>query len=187
MGGYIALRVAAVRAERIAGLVLVDTRAEAESPDGRIRRDEAIARIARGDVSGFLDDFVGGLVGPSTRARAPRVVEELRAIAAEAAPHALSGCLAGMRDRPDSLALLPGLDVPALVIVGQEDSLTAPPSSRALAQALHRAQLVEIALSGHTPCMERPIPTAEAILSFLREHFRQPAAQIRPRRAHPKA
>jgi pimeloyl-ACP methyl ester carboxylesterase len=186
MGGYVALRVAAARPERIAGLVLVDTRAEADPPEGRLRRDEAIARIARGDVSGFLDDFVGGLVGPSTRARAPRVVEELRAIAAEAAPQALSGCLAGMRDRPDSLALLASLDVPALVIVGQEDALTAPLSSRAMVQALPKARLAEIALSGHTPSMERPIPTAEAILSFLREHFPQPTSQIRPLRIHPK-
>ncbi len=186
MGGYVALRVAAVRPERIAGLVLVDTRAEADPLEGRLRRDEAIARIARGDVEGFLDEFVGGLVGPSTLARAPRLVEELRAIAADAAPHALSGCLAGMRDRDDSRALLAGLDVPALVIVGHEDSLTAPPSSRAMAQALPRARLVEIALSGHTPCMERPIPTAEAILAFLRENFPQPTSQIRPLRVDRK-
>lgn len=186
MGGYVALRVAAVRPERIAGLVLLDTRAEADSPEGRMRRDEAIARIARGDVSGFLDDFVGGLVGPSTKARAPRILEELLAIAAEAAPHALSGCLAGMRDRDDSRPLLARLDVPALVIVGQEDSLTVPLSSRAMAQALPRARLAEIALSGHTPCVERPIPTAEAILSFLREHFPQPTSQIRPLRVHRK-
>ena len=181
MGGYVALRVAAARAERVAGLVLVDTRAEADPREGRVRRDEAIARIARGDVSGFLDEFVAGLVGPSTMARAPRVVEELRAIAAEAAPQALSGCLAGMRDRDDSRPLLAGLDVPALVIVGQEDALIAPSSSRAMAQALPRARLAEIALSGHTPSMERPIPTAEAILSFLREHFPQPAVRIRQR------
>jgi pimeloyl-ACP methyl ester carboxylesterase len=171
MGGYVALRVAAAWPERLAGLILMDTRAEADAPAGRERRDAGIARIAAGDVSVFLDEFVAGLVGPSSRTRAPRVLAELRAIAAEAAPEALSGCLEGMRDRPDSSALLSTLDVPALVIVGQEDSLTPPASSRAMAAALPRATLVEIQSAGHTPSMERPIPTAEAILGFLQANF----------------
>jgi len=183
MGGYVALRVAAAWPERLAGLILMDTRAEADAPEGRERRDAGIARIAAGDASAFLDEFVAGLVGPSSRARAPRVLAELRAIAAEAAAEALAGCLAGMRDRPDSSALLSTLDVPALVIVGQEDSLTPPVSSRAMAAALPRATLVEIPSAGHTPSMERPILTAEAILAFLREHFPVSFAPvpIRPR------
>ena len=86
-----------------------------------------------------------------------------------------------MRDRPDSGGVLPALNLPALVLVGQEDSLTPPASSRAMAAALPNARLVEIASAGHTPSVERPIPTAEAMLAFLREHFPQPATQIRQR------
>ncbi len=183
MGGYVALGIAAAWPGRLAGLILVDTRAEADAPERRDRRNAAIARIASGDVPGFLDEFVAGLIGPSSAARAPRVLAELRAIAAEAAPEALVGCLAGMRDRPDCSALLPALGVPALVIVGREDSLTPPPASRAMAAAMPGATLVEIPSAGHTPSMERPIPTAEAILGFLRMHFPGSSAPvpIRPR------
>ncbi len=181
MGGYVALRVAAARRERLAGLILVDSRAEADSAEGRARRDAAIARIARGEPAAFLDEFVANLVGPSSRARAPRLLEEMRAIAAEASPAALAGCLAGMRDRSDSSALLPGLDLPALVVVGREDALTPPEAARAMAGALPRCRLAEIPLSGHTPSMERPIPTAEAMLAFLRESFPVPPAAIRVR------
>jgi pimeloyl-ACP methyl ester carboxylesterase len=182
MGGYVALRIVAACPERVAGLILVDTRAEADGPEGRLRREAGIARVAGGEASAFLDEFVAGLIGLSSKARAPRLFAQLRSLAAEAAPHALTGCLAGMRDRPDSGPFLPTMDVPALVIVGQEDSLTPPSSSRGMAAALPRARLVEIASAGHTPSVERPIPTAEAILAFLREHFPQPAARIRPRR-----
>ena len=181
MGGYVTLRVAAAHPERLAGLILVDTRAEADTPEGRQRRDAGIARISGGEASAFLDEFVPGLIGPSSTARAPRLLAEIRALAAEASPYALAGCLAGMRDRPDSSALLPGLDVPTLVVVGREDSLTPPAMSQAMATALPRCRLVEVPSSGHTPSMERPIPTAEAILAFLREHFPQPASRIRPR------
>ncbi len=185
MGGYVALRVAAGRRERIAGLILVDSRAVADPPEGKARRDAGIARIARGETAAFLDEFTAGLIGPSSQARAPRLLDEIRAIAADAAPHALAGCLAGMRDRPDSTAVLPGLDIPALVIVGREDALTPPALSHAMAKSLPRCTLVEVPASGHTPSMERPIPTAEAMLGFLRQHFPKPASPIKMRPTPP--
>jgi pimeloyl-ACP methyl ester carboxylesterase len=167
MGGYVALRVAAAHRDRLAGLILVDSRAEADPPEGRARRDATIARIEREGGAGFLDEFVPNLVGETTRARAPRFVSELRAIAADVPDHVLAGCLAGMRDRPDSTPLLPSLAVPALVIVGAEDTITPPAGSRAMAEALSRATLAVIPGAGHTPQVERPLPVAEAIIAFL--------------------
>jgi pimeloyl-ACP methyl ester carboxylesterase len=181
MGGYVALRVAAARAERLAGLILVDTRASSDTQEGRARREEGIARIRRGEAAAFLDEFVPGLLGSSTRERAPRLAAELREIARHVPDHVLTGCLIGMRDRPDSSDVLGRLEVPALVITGQEDSLASPEVAQNMATLLQRARLALIPLSGHTPSVERPIPTAEAILAFVRENFPQPPAAIRPR------
>jgi pimeloyl-ACP methyl ester carboxylesterase len=183
MGGYVALRLAARHPERLSGLILVDTRASADTPDGKVRRAIAIETIRRGESPAFLDEFVPNLLGPSTRQRAPRLAAELRAIAAEIPGHVLAGCLAGMRDRPDSSDVLAGLDVPALVIVGQEDTIAPPEAAHAIAAALPRARLALVPLSGHTPSVERPIPTAEAILAFLRESFPPPPIPIKPRRS----
>ena len=177
MGGYVALRLASGHPERLAGLVMVCTRAGVDSPEGRLRREAAIERIGRGEAAAFLDEFVPNLVGPSTRQRGPRLLAELRAMAGEVPDHVLTGCLAGMRDRPDSSAVLARLDVPALVIAGQEDGVVPPDEARAMAAALARATLAVIPQAGHTPSVERPIPTAEAILAFLREHF-PPRARI---------
>jgi pimeloyl-ACP methyl ester carboxylesterase len=168
MGGYVALRFAAAHRDRLAGLILVDSRAEADPPEGRARRDAAIERIGREGGGGFLDDFVPNLIAPATRERSPRFLSELRAIAAEAPDHVLAGCLRGMRDRPDSTDLLRELDVPALVIVGSEDVITLPATARAMAELLPRATLAVIPGAGHTPPVERPLPTAEAIIGFLR-------------------
>jgi pimeloyl-ACP methyl ester carboxylesterase len=158
MGGYVALRVAAARPERLAGLILVDTRASSDTQEGRARREEGIARIRRGEAASFLDEFVPGLLGSSTRERAPRLAAELREIARHVPDHVLTGCLIGMRDRPDSSEV-----------------------AQNMATLLQRARLALIPLSGHTPSVERPIPTAEAILAFVRENFPQPPAAIRPR------
>jgi 3-oxoadipate enol-lactonase len=181
MGGYVALRLAASHPGRLAGLILIDTRASADTPEGKARRNAGIERIRRGEAAAFLDDFLPLIVGPSTRERAPRLVAELRAIAAQVPDHVLAGCLAGMRDRPDSTGVLPRLNVPALIITGAEDALAPPEVAQNMAAALPQAQLAVITFSGHTPSVERPIPTAEAILAFLREQFPRPPIAIKPR------
>jgi 3-oxoadipate enol-lactonase len=171
MGGYVALRFAATHGDRLAGLVLVDSRAEADPPEGMARREAAIARIEREGGSGFLDEFVPNLMAPATRERAPRLLAELRAIAAAVPDDVLIGCLRGLRDRPDSMGLLPAITVPALVIVGAEDAITTPASAQAMAARLPEAVLAVIPGAGHTPTVERPIPTAEAMIGFMQRHF----------------
>ena len=168
MGGYVALRFAAAHRDRLAGLILVDSRAEADPPEGRARREVAIERIGREGGAGFLDEFVPNLIAPTTRERSPRFLAELRAIAADVPDHVLAGCLRGMRDRPDSTEILRALDVPALVVVGAQDAITPPAGARAMAELLPRATLAVIPGAGHTPSVERPLPTAEAIIGFLR-------------------
>jgi pimeloyl-ACP methyl ester carboxylesterase len=168
MGGYVAMRVAAAVPGRLAGLVLIDTRAEADAPEAAERRTAAIAAIGRDGGSAFLDAFVPNLLGASTRERAPRLLAELRAIAAAVPDHVLAGCQRGMRERPDSRALLAGLDLPALALVGAEDAITPPDAAAAMVATLVRATLVVIPGAGHTPSVERPIQVAESITAFLR-------------------
>jgi len=168
MGGYVAMRVAAASPERLAGLILIDTRAEADSPEAAERRTAAVSAIGRDGGGAWLDDFVPNLVAAPTRERAPRLVAELRAIAATVPGHVLAGCQLGMRDRPDSRELLARLDVPALVLVGAEDAITPPEAAAAMAAALPRATLAVVPGAGHTPSVERPIQVAEAIVAYLR-------------------
>ncbi len=171
MGGYVAFRVADRWPERLAGLVVVDSRAEGDDEAGRQRRQQAIERILGGDRAGFLEEFLPNLLAPVSRKRAPRLLAELRRIAGEVPAHVLVGCLAGMRDRPDSRPLLPGLRVPALVLVGAEDAITPPGTARAMAEALPRGRLVVVPECGHTPPVERPVAVAEALLDFLRTQW----------------
>lgn len=171
MGGYVALRMAARSPERLVGLMLVDSRAEADDEAGRRRREEAIARILGGGRVEFLDDFIPNLVAPATRQRAPRLLEELRAMAERVPDRVLAGCLAGMRDRSDSRPLLTALPVPLLVMVGEEDTITPPASAQAMVSAAPRATLACIAGAGHSPPVERPVAAAEAMLAFVAGHF----------------
>lgn len=181
MGGYVALRVAERLPSRLAGLVLVDTRAESDTAEGRASREASIRRIENEGPTGFLDDFVPNLVGPTTRDRAPRFLRDLRAIADEVPSHALAGCLRGMAERPDSGPLLRSLNVPALVLVGAEDTITPQEAAQAMAAALPQAIVAVIPAAGHTPSVERPVAVADAMVAFLKALARSaPSGTTRP-------
>jgi pimeloyl-ACP methyl ester carboxylesterase len=72
-----------------------------------------------------------------------------------------------MRDRPDSTGLLPSIDVPTLVIVGEEDEATPPALSRAMAAAIPGAALTVIPGAGHVSPLEAPLTVTRVIAEFL--------------------
>ena len=168
MGGYVTLRVAARWPQRLAGLVFLDTRAEADPPPGRVVRQEAIAEIARYGAERYLEGFAPRLIGRTSHQQRPELLPRLRTIVAGTPAHVLAACQHGMLERPDSTALLPAFAAPALVVVGEEDSFVPLATAQAMAAELPTGSLTVIPGSGHTPSMEQPEATARALLDFLR-------------------
>jgi pimeloyl-ACP methyl ester carboxylesterase len=168
MGGYIAFEFLRRWRHRVRGLVLVDTRAEADTPEGKRSRD-ATGATAREQGSGAIAEaMLPKALGASTLAGAPATVESVRAMMAATPVAGIVGALGAMRDRPDSSDMLAGMaGLPTLVIVGDEDKLTPPAQARVMADSIPGAQLVVIRSAGHLPTLERPVETTNAILAFL--------------------
>jgi 3-oxoadipate enol-lactonase len=97
-----------------------------------------------------------GMVGKSTRARCPGVVDRVRAMGAAVRPAAMVTALEAMMDRPDSTPTLATITVPTLVVVGDEDVLTPPAQAELLRAGIADSRLETITGAGHVPCMERP-------------------------------
>lgn len=169
MGGYVAFRVAARCRERLVGLVLVATRAEADTEEGKARRRAAMEKIRREGGRAFIQEFVPNLLGETTRSQRPELLHKLLRLASQVPDHVLVACLAGMMERPDSRELLKQLDLPALVVAGEQDAVVPVSSARAMAEALLRARLVVVAGSGHVPSVEAPEATAAALRAFFGE------------------
>lgn len=167
MGGYVALALAARRPERLAGLVLVDTRATADTPEAADRRRAAAADIGLHGGAPFRESFLPNLVGETTRRTRPEVVAGMHALAEAVSDRVLVACLEGMRQRPDRSGLLARLDLPALVLVGEEDVVTPPAESAAMARAMPQAEMVVIPGAGHTPSLEQPEATGRALSRWL--------------------
>lgn len=164
MGGYIALALMRSHPARVRALALCDTRAGADSEEGRAGR-EANARLAeeRGPAA-IADKMIPSLVAPG----APQELrDELRALIVANSADGIAGALRGMAQRPDSGPGLAAITAPTLVLVGAEDTLTPPAEARALSAAIAGSRLVEIAGAGHLANMERPAEFTAVLRAFL--------------------
>jgi pimeloyl-ACP methyl ester carboxylesterase len=168
MGGYIAFEFLRTWRSRVRGLVLIDTRAEAESPEGRRARDAAAASARDGGAPAVAETMLPRMLAPVTMIQQPEVVERVRGVMAATPTPGIVGALAAMRDRAASETLLPTLsDVPTLVLVGEADTITPPDEARAMAQAIPGARFATIPDAGHLPSMEQPSATTKILREFL--------------------
>jgi 3-oxoadipate enol-lactonase len=163
MGGYVALRLLAAAPERFSGLLLADTRAVPDTPEGRDRRTETAARVRVEGVAWMPDVQVPNLLGETTRTTRPEVEAAVRRMMLAAAPEGVARALEAMRDRPDSSAVASALRVPAMVVCGAEDALTPPAEMRSLAGSIPGADHHEIPGAGHLSCLEAPDAFAAAL------------------------
>ena len=164
MGGYVALAFAARHRARLQALILADTRAGADTPEGRAGRDQAMALVRDKGVEAYADAQLPKLVAPGTPAE---IKAQVRALAAGQSRDAVLAGLAALRDRPDRSGELAAIACPTLVIVGAEDAVTPPREATAMAGAIAGARLVELPGAGHLTALEQPGPFASALAAFL--------------------
>jgi 3-oxoadipate enol-lactonase len=168
MGGYIAFEFLRRWRQRVRGLVLVDTRAEADTPEGRMARETSAATAREQGAAAVAETLLPKVLGPSTLSGAPATVERVRTMMAATPVAGMVGALGALRDRQDSTPLLAELaGLPTLVIVGDEDEVTPPAQAKAMAEAIPGASLVVIRSAGHLSPVERPVETTDAIVAFL--------------------
>lgn len=167
MGGYIALEFMRRHRAMVRALVLTNTRAEADTPEGQASRDEMIEMVEAKGSEGLTDVMLPKLLCPSSLSAMPQVVEHVRTMIAGSPDAGVTGALRAMKERPDSMGFLQEIDVPTLVVTGREDQLIPVEHSRTMAQAITGAQYTVIPESGHLTPMEQPIATSRVIGEFL--------------------
>ena len=167
MGGYVAFEFLRRWRDRVRGLVLMDTRAEADTPDGRRARDVQAALARDRGAAAVADAMLPRLFAEADASHSPAAARARRMILATPVP-GLVGALSAMRDRPDSTELLPGLDeIATLVAVGAHDRITPPDVAEGMADAIPGSRFEVIAGAGHVPPLERPAETTALLADFL--------------------
>lgn len=164
MGGYLAFELWRRARERIAGLALVGTRATGETPESRRGRDETIRLLEEEGVPALWARLGPNLFSSDA---ASDVVSRAREIALEQGTTRLTAAVVAIRDRPDSTELLGEIDVPVLIVAGEQDAIVPPAEAEAMAAALPNARLVRIPNAGHLVALERPDEVARELVAFL--------------------
>ncbi|MFW5947748.1 MAG: alpha/beta fold hydrolase [Gemmatimonadota bacterium] len=167
MGGYVTFELVRRHPDLVRGLVLADTRATADSDEARENR-LLTARTARQQgARPVADGMIPKLLAPATREQRPGIGDAVRRMILGTPPATLVAALAGMACRRDSTGTLPGIRVPTLVIVGEEDAITPPDDARAMAAAIPDARLEVVPGAGHLSGMENPAAFNRALREFL--------------------
>ncbi len=167
MGGYIALRAVEHYPGRFRGLVLCDTRSESDTNEAKVKRAETIAAVRSRGVPAFAEEFVKVVLAPHTLEANPAVVQMTREMITANDTLGVCSTLLALAARTDTTPALPAMNLPALVLVGEHDTLTPPADAQAMARALPDAELHVIPDAAHMSNLENPAAFNEHLLGFL--------------------
>lgn len=173
MGGYVAQHVADRDPTRVAALVLVDTRLEADTDEARAGRADLAASVGRVGQAILGDAMIPKLLGTSPEARALPGRDEAAALLRqliESQPVAtIQAALFALGGRPDMTDAMRRVTAPTLLVVGAEDTITPRACMETAEAVMPNARLLEVPHAGHLVPLEQPDLFNAALLEFLRE------------------
>ncbi|MFQ5595454.1 MAG: alpha/beta fold hydrolase [Anaerolineae bacterium] len=167
MGGYIALAFYRMAPGRLRGLVLVDTRPQADSDEARANRTATAKQVIEHGAVTLADGMLDKLLSPATFKDQPDLVRTVRAMMARQPVFGIVAALHGMAERPDSRPLLGEISVPTLVVVGADDVITPVAEAESMVEAIPGSELVVIPDAGHLSNLEQPQAFNQALREFL--------------------
>jgi pimeloyl-ACP methyl ester carboxylesterase len=168
MGGYVAMAFLRRHPGRTAALALLGTRAgadDATTAAGRMAFADAILDPAMRHR--VVAAALPGLVGGTTMAHRPEVVDQVTTLVEAAEPATVAWCQRAIADRGDAFDVLRDTDVPAVVIAGAEDALVPAEEAREMANALPHGELVVVPGAGHLAALEAPAAVSAALTELL--------------------
>jgi pimeloyl-ACP methyl ester carboxylesterase len=168
MGGYIVMQLLRDAPERVAALLLLDTRETADTDEGRATRLKQAGEVATNGIASIVEAMVPKVaLGTETRAAVRKIIEE-------SSPQGVIAALKAMAARPDSAETLRNANVPALVVVGDRDEITPPSDAERMVALLQHAEEAPIAKAAHAANFERPEQLNPIIHAFLFRHVLRP-------------
>lgn len=168
MGGYVLFELWRQEPELVAGMVLIDTKAGQDDDDLRIKRRELIEKV-RAVGTADLPDAIITLLSEVTRETKPGVVRDVRAWAEEPSCVTIIKTLEMLLSRPDSQPTLATIDVPTLILVGENDPITSPEVAAQMCDSIKDARMEIIPGAGHLAPLENPAAVNAALANFLQD------------------
>lgn len=167
MGGYIAWQFFLRHRDRLAGLILCDTRAVADSPDSAALRHKAAAQVLADGPEALAEAMHHRMFSRSTKEHRTQITTFIREMMLGQSREGIAAAARGLAARIDATPVLAQIDVPALLVVGNEDKISPADEMRDMARQIRGAEFAEIPDVGHMAPLEAPGPVNAAMLAFL--------------------
>lgn len=167
LGGYVAFAFWRRHRDRVRALVLADTRATADDAETVARREQLL-EVAMTQGPGAVANLqIAGLVGKTTRDKRPDIYDATHRMIAQAPLEGIIGGIEAMLARPDSTATCATIDVPTLIVAGDEDVLTGPKEAARLAESIQGSRMEILKGAGHLTNVEKPAAFNTVLSEFL--------------------
>ena len=167
MGGYVALAFYKQFPSRVRALVLADTRAQADTEDGKQKRFQQAEKALSEGMAGIADSMLPKLLTPETVSKHPEIVKRVRDMMLKTKPEGAAGALLGMAEREDQTPLLAQITCPALILVGREDPITPVADSEKMHREIAGSRLLVIDNAAHVSNLERTEQFNAELVRFL--------------------
>ncbi len=167
IGGYVVFEFWRRDRARVAGLVLSDTKAAADTDEARISRLKSADDVEKHGAEQFIEAQIPRLLGDTTRTTRPDKVDTARQMMRKMTVQGIAAVQRGMAERPDSTLTLGTINVPTLLIFGQEDVLTTPEEGRGIQQRIPGSSLQIIPRAGHYAMFEQPEDAVKILRPWL--------------------
>jgi 3-oxoadipate enol-lactonase len=152
---------------RVEGLVLGDTRSQSDTAEGRAARLKTAADVLERGTETFVDGMVPRLFGKTTLATRPDLVDGARRMMLKMSAEDIAQVQRGMAGRPDSTPTLKTIDVPTLIVMGEEDTLTTVADGESMRQNISGSQLKVIPRAGHFAIWEQAEEVGKVLRQFV--------------------
>lgn len=171
MGARVALEVVRQAPHRVSRIALLDTgylaRAAGAAGEEEARKRQTLLDLARAQsVRAMATDWVQGMVHPQ-RLTDAALIERIVAMFERKSADTFARQVHALLGRPDASAVLQGIDVPALVLCGRQDSWAPVRQHEQIHRLIPSAALAVVEDAGHMAPMERPESVADHLLRWM--------------------
>ncbi len=167
MGGYIALRAVERNPDRIIGLVLADTKSEADGNEAKIKRANGMKFVQANGMKYYAQDYVKIVFAPQSFEGKAESVKMIQSIVERTAPTAIFGTLLALAGRTDTTHNLPNINCPTLILVGEKDTVTPVAAAQILKDKIPGSEMFIIPGAGHVSNMENPSEFNKHLTAFM--------------------
>jgi 3-oxoadipate enol-lactonase len=167
IGGYIFFEFWRRYRDRVAAVVLCNTKAQADTPEAKANRLQAATDVLEHGTEAFFESMIPRLLGKTMRETRPDLVDGALAMMRRMSAEDVAQVQRGMAERPDSIPTLKTINIPTLLLTGDEDILTGPPEAELMRSNIASSKMKIITRAGHFAPWEQPEEVGKILRQFL--------------------